>query len=224
MRYYTRFFSLLSLACLVSLFSECSNPPAPKVDTFGELDSNKVAADTSMQVNMDRSYEYQRSLVQSDTVVFDFLAYDKPSAADGKKWESKFIVIRRTNTRQDTVIKDYRSGPVRGLSIADLDHDGSPEILFYEDQTAQKYSWIVRVYTRTATGKYHELRMTEFDAKTQTAHYHGRDTFFVYQDHLVRRYPNYKNTADSIPEGDWWQSYTISSGKILLQKETYAKD
>jgi hypothetical protein len=40
----------------------------------------------------------------------------------------------------------------------------------------------------------------------------------------VRRYPNYKNTADSIPEGDWWQSYTISSGKILLQKETYAKD
>lgn len=197
----------------------CQNKPTAQENVFGELDSTKVAMDTTMQVNMDRSYEYQKTLVENDTTVYDFLAYDKPKGVNSEVWESKFIVIKRTINTQDTVIKEYREGPVKGLSLCDLNGDGKRDILFYEETPSQKYSWQVRAFSLGANKKFDEIRMREFDANTDAKHYHSGDTFFVYQDHLIRRYPYYEKTTDSLPKGTWWQSYQIRGSKFTLVKE-----
>ena len=214
-----RSISLSALAIFVCLFSACSPPPAPKVDTFGELDSARIAADTSMQSNMDLSYEYQKSLVLSDSVVFDFLAYDRPSLDDKTKWEGKFIVIERTSTSQDTVIRGARFGPVRGLNLTDLDGDGRPEILFYENQTAQKYKWLVRIFSPKPDGSYREIRWTELDAKPSPDHYRGGDTFFVYQNYLIRRFPYFEKDVEESTKANLWQSYKLNNGKLILENE-----
>jgi hypothetical protein len=205
------------LIFFVCLFSDCSNKPAAKPETFGELDTARIATDTAMEANIDLSYEYQNTLAQNDSVVYDFLAYDRPTITHKKKWEGKFIVIKRTNTQQDTIIKGSRLGPVRGLSLADLDGDGRPEILFYEDQAADTYRWIVHIYSPHTDGKYQEIRWREDEAKSSPGHYRGRDTFFVYQDHLIRRYPYYGqgDTASA----HQWQSYKLKSGKMVLENE-----
>lgn len=211
--------SLWTLVLFVTLFSACSNPPVAKHDTFGELDSTLIAADTAMEVNMDLSYEYHKSLVQNDTTVFDFLAYDKPKGQNSKEWESKFIVIKRTKASQDTVIKDHRLGPVEGLSITDLDQDGQPEILFYENQTATKSRWQVNIYTPGPKGKFKEIQWRELDAKSPVGHYNGGDTFFVYQDHLIRRFPYYAKSDDKKAQSTIWQSYILRNGKVTLDNE-----
>ena len=216
---FSRYFVLLLLSLFVSFFSDCSNHAAVQPNTFGQLDSARIAADTSMQDNMDLSYEYQKTLILNDSVVYDFLAYDKPSNTDSKKWEGKFIVIKRTNTRQDTIIKDSRSGPVKGLCLADPDNDGKPEIIFYEDNTAQKYSWVVRIYSPIAEGRYREIRLTEFGVKPDPDHYRGGDTFLVYQSYLIRHYPYYEKAGDTVAKGSWWQSYKLSKGKPILNSE-----
>jgi hypothetical protein len=219
MMIHLRYFPALSITVIVAFFSACSTPPTVKPDTFGEIDSARIASDTAMEINMDLSYEYHKSLVQNDTTVFDFLAYDKPKGATSKEWESKFIVIRRTNTRQDTVIKDHRLGPVKGLSLADLDHDGVPEILFYEDQAATNNQWVMHIYKRRPDDKYEGIHWRQLDAKSPVDHYKGSDTFFVYQDHLIRRFPYYEKHDDAKPKGAIWQSYTLSNGKVKLDNE-----
>lgn len=211
--------SISILAIFVSLFSACSNAPVAKKDTFGEIDSALIAADTAMQVNMDLSYEYHKSLTQNDSTVFDFLAYDKPKGQTSKEWESKFIVIKRTKSSQDTVIKDHRFGPVLGLSMADLDQDGRPEILFYENQTANKDRWRMNIYSLGADGRFKDIHWREPDAKSPAGHYNGGDTFFVYENHLIRRFPFYDKTDDTKPKSTVWQSYILSHGKITLDNE-----
>jgi hypothetical protein len=213
------FSRLIILLISAIIFSRCSNPNAAQKDTFGEVDTARIASDTAMQANMDLSYEYLKTLIQSDSVVYDFLAYDRPSYADPKKWEGKFIVIRRTNTKQDTIIKDKRFGPVKGLSLAYLDHKASPDILFYEDKTADKYRWVVRIYSPMPDGKYKEIRWNEFNTHRSNEHYRAGDTFFVYQNYLVRRYPYYEHSDDSIAKQNIWQSYTVKTGQLILENE-----
>ena len=117
------------------------------------------------------------------------------------------------------MIKDHRIGPVSGLSIADLDQDGQPEILFYENQTATKSRWQMNIYTPGANGKFKDFHWRELDAKSPTGHYNGGDTFFVYQDHLIRRFPYYEKQADTKPQSTIWQSYILRNGKVTLDNE-----
>jgi hypothetical protein len=211
--------SLLFLSVFTLLLAGCQDHKDPSIENFGQIDSSLIAADTTMQVNMDRSYEFQKTLVKNDTEVYDFLAYDKPKGSSNPEWESKFIVIRRTSTRRDTVIKDFRFGPVKGLTLADMDQDGRPEILFYEDHSPDKYSWIVRIYSLQADGKYNEIRLKEYDAKSISGHYRDGDTFFVAQNYLIRKTPYYEKQKDNLASGYVWQSYHLSGGKLILAKE-----
>ena len=217
-------FSLLFLAAMVGLFTACSSTPKPKVDTFGELDSLKVAGDTAMQVNMDRSYEYLKSLIQNDSIVFDFIAFDKPHYGDSKVWDSKFIVIRRTPTQQDTVIRGTRMGAVRSLGIGDINADGRPEIFFYDGSSDTKNRWVLNIYSQTSDTGFNYIYWRQLDARSAADHYNGDDTFFVYQNYLIRRHPYFESTANKQNKGFTWQSYKLKNGKILLEKESYAKE
>jgi hypothetical protein len=213
-----RFFSLFIFSAMVLCFSACTNrPTAP--DTFGTLDTARVAADTAMQANMDLSYEYQKTLVQNDSIVFDFLAYDRPGRDNTKEWDEKLIVIRRTNTRQDTVIRSFRLGAVKGLAIADLDQDGRPEILYYEDQTVDKNRWHLIVYSQNPDGTFRTIHLRQLDAKTPNNNYLGGDSFFVYKNHLIRRFPYYEPDNTGTAKASLWQSYKLVKDKLVLENE-----
>jgi hypothetical protein len=220
MIHYRPYFSLLLLAVCAGILSACSHTPTTPPTTFGEVDRTIIAADTIMQADMDFSYEYQKTLVQSDSVVYDFLAFDRPKRTNAKEWEGKFILIRRTRTNQDTVVRDARFGPVRGLTIADLDQDGRPEILFYEDQPVGKNRWRLRVYSQKPDGTFKGIYWRQLDAKTATDHYRGSDTFFVYQNRLIRRYPYYDpDTTSAATHTSMWQSYKLSHDQLVLENE-----
>ena len=211
-----RLFFLLALT-IIGLSSCQDHPPGP--DTFGELDSTKVATDTTMQVNMDRSYEYQKTLVENDTLVYDFTAYDKPKGSSSPEWESKFIVIRRSTHESDTIIKDTRSGMVQGLWLSDLDGNKKPEIIFYEyPKRGAKDQSAVSLYAYETDGRKagHKL---EAGLKTDAAHYRGLDSFFVSDGYLIRRYPYYSHISDSTASALLWQSYALNSGRLVFEKE-----
>jgi len=204
------------LVVFVCFFADCSNKNNTAVKTFGDLDSASIASDTTMQVDMDLSYEYQKNLAQSDSVVFDFLAYDKPKGQTGKDWESKFHIIRRTSHAEDTVARGYRSGTVQAIWLSDLDQNGQTEIMFYAYPKASKAKATLIAYEMGTDRKAHPIRS---ELKEDIQHYRGRDTFFVYQDRLIRRYPYYLRPQDSIATGSDRQSYILTNGKLALETE-----
>jgi hypothetical protein len=211
-------FLIFLLSIFTVLLSECSNPNAAKPNTFGELDRKVIAADTAMEANMDLSYEYTSTLVESDSVVYDFLAYDKPKG-DTKIWESKFHLIRRTGINQDTIAKDYRQGKVKSIWLSDLDQDGKSEIMFYESpkQDSQTIRFF-EFYAYQTNGR-QKVRTIRPDFRQDPAHYLGGDTFFVYQNRLIRKFPFHKNQNDLQVTGETLQSYTLRGNRLELEKE-----
>jgi len=216
MAHASRYFSLIILTGIVGFFSDCSNKATAPQNTFVELDSAGIASDTALQADMDLSYEYVRSLVQNDSVVYDFLAYDKPKGQTGKEWESRFHIIRRTGHSEDTVAKGFRSAAVLAVWLSDLDRNGQEEIMFYEYPKASKKQVALIAYEMSAHQKAHKI---EVNLREDIQHYHGRDTFFVYQDRLIRRFPYYSSSHDSIATGSDWQSYRLSNGKLVMENE-----
>jgi hypothetical protein len=208
--------SLFFLSVFTFLLVACTSRNNSDVKTYGDLDSARIASDTAMQVDMDLSYEYQQNLAQSDSVVFDFLAYDKPKGPAGKEWESKFHIIRRVAHSEDTVARGLRSGAVRTVWLSDLDRNGLEEIMFYEYPKSSKRRVDLIAYEM---GTDHKAHLIQADMKEDMEHYKGMDTFFVSQDRLVRRYPYYVRAQDSTASGSDWQSYKLSSGKLRLENE-----
>jgi len=211
--------SLILSAIALFFLSGCQDHKDKSTDSFGELDSLQIAADTTMQANLDRSYEFQKTLVQNDTVVYDFTAYDKPKGASSPTWESKFIVIRRTASAQDTIVKDFRSGIVQNIWLSDLDKNGKPEIMFYEYPKASDKGTSHFGFFAYETNGRKNAQKIEANFHDEAQHYRGRDSFFVSQNYLIRRYPYYDKQADSISTGETWQSYRFSNGKLIFEKE-----
>ena len=214
--------SLFLLIFFVALLSDCSNHKVATQDTFGDLDKKVIAADTGMEANMDLSYEYSNTLKESDSVVYDFLAYDKPARGDSLKWESRFHIIRRAAAHQDTIAKDFRAYPVRSIWLSDLDQNGKSEIMFYTSplrkQQASEKSPYFTLIGYEANGRSPARRIVA-DLRQDEAHYQGGDTFFVYQNYLIRRFPYYKEMGDTLTDGYIWQSYRLHASHLILEKE-----
>ena len=212
---YTRFTSLPFI--LYILLSLCSCKPKPKAGevSFGDIDTSHIAADTSMQVNMDRSYEYQKPLPESDSVVYDFLAYDRPQPSNTRNWERKFLVIRRTGAGQDTIIRGSRNGVVGSIWLSDLDGDGHSEIMFYDHPFTSPAHVRLYAYEFDGTKRYHDIK---FNSGEMSPSYRGGDSFFVYDGYLIRRYPSFKSNKDSIPRSERWESYKLEKETLVLSK------
>jgi hypothetical protein len=208
-------FSLFLFATPFILLYGCKGKPTNQAANFGDLDSSKIAADTTMQANMDLSYEYQKTLKESDSVVFDFLAYDRPQPGNDKVWESKFLLIRRTKTAQDTVIKGSRSDVVKNIWISDLDKNGKPEIMFYEYPRASKKRIQLYVFEIESPTTF---RSIESNFKEYGLNYRGGDTIFAFDKYLIRKFPTYKKAEDKTPSGAIWESYKLEKGKLVLFK------
>jgi hypothetical protein len=98
----------LSLLILVaaSLLSSC-NQNKNQVPVVGDLDSAAIARDTAMQMGFESSYEYHKTLVANQQLVYDVVGYGG-SASNGE-----FAILRRAaNNKADTVVKQPRRGVI----------------------------------------------------------------------------------------------------------------
>lgn len=105
-----RFLSPLILTTSLFLFSCNQNNTAPT--EFGTVDSLAVAADTSMQLGIESSYEFHKTLVASDTLVYDIVGYG------GNATKGELAVLKRgANNKADTVFKQTREGMISDVAL-----------------------------------------------------------------------------------------------------------
>lgn len=105
-----RFLSLIILTTSLFLFSCNQNNNAST--EFGTVDSLAVAADTSMQLGIESSYEFHKTLVASDTLVYDIVGYG------GNATKGELAILKRgANNRADTVLKETREGVISNVDL-----------------------------------------------------------------------------------------------------------
>lgn len=101
------------LAVTIVLFSGCIENTEQKVPA-GTIDTAAIAADTAMQIGIESSYEYHKSITVYDTLVYDVVGYGGPASL------GEFAVMRRgADNKSDTIAKEKREGIIRGATLKD---------------------------------------------------------------------------------------------------------
>src|SRR3569832_1649731 len=96
--------SLLSIACCLLFLTSC-NQNKNKIPVVGDLDSAAIAIDTAMQLGFESSYEFHKTLVANEQLVYDVVGYG------GSASKGEFAIMRRgADNKTDTVIKQNRKG------------------------------------------------------------------------------------------------------------------
>ena len=71
----------------------------------GDLDSAAIARDTSMQLGFESSYEYHKTLIAHEHLVYDVVGYG------GSASKGEFAILRRgADNKTDTIVKQNRNG------------------------------------------------------------------------------------------------------------------
>lgn len=109
-------FLLFSIALFSCTPNSNSNPE------FGTLDSKAIAADTTMQLAMETSYEYNKTLVINNNEVIDVVAWGAPGSGE-------YALLYRNKEGIDTIAKTQRNGKVKDCWLADLNGNGKPEVI-----------------------------------------------------------------------------------------------
>jgi hypothetical protein len=115
---------LLSIVyCLLS-FSSCNqNQNQSNIPVVGTLDSVAIAQDTSMQKGFESSYEFHKTLIVNENLVYDVVGYGG-SASTGE-----YAILRRgVDNKTDTVSKGRRDGIIADAFIADSNKNQKEEV------------------------------------------------------------------------------------------------
>lgn len=79
---------------------------------FGTIDSLAIAADTTMQLGIESSYEYHKTIAAADTVAYDIVGYG------GSASKGELAILRRgANNKADTVLKQTREGMISDVIL-----------------------------------------------------------------------------------------------------------
>jgi hypothetical protein len=99
---------------LLTGFTLCScNQNKNQIPVVGSLDSAAIAMDTTMQLGFESSYEFHKTLVASEHLVYDVVGYG------GSVSKGEFAILRRgADNMADTVIKQNRDGIIADAYFA----------------------------------------------------------------------------------------------------------
>ncbi len=126
MKRYELLFLVSCVLCLVSCQSNSDKTPV-----VGSLDSSLVALDTTMQKGFESSYEFHKSLVVNEKLVYDVIGFGGPASG------GEFAILRRgADNKADTVEKGIRKGIIADAFLADSDRNGKQEIYFVTQKPA----------------------------------------------------------------------------------------
>src|ERR1043165_674408 len=116
----TRLFVLCLVSCILCLSCQSNTDKTPVV---GSLDTLGIALDTNMQKGFESSYEFHKTLVVSEKLVYDVVAYGGPVSG------GEYAILRRgADNKADTVQKGKRSGAITDAFLADSNKNNRPEI------------------------------------------------------------------------------------------------
>jgi hypothetical protein len=118
----SRFLVLGSWFLVLVVLTACTSNK-DKTPVLGHLDTLAVAMDTAMQLGLESSYEFHKTLTVSDTLVYDVIAFGGPAS------KGELAILRRGATNKtDTVFKDIREGIIAETWLADSNNNKQPEV------------------------------------------------------------------------------------------------
>lgn len=105
----------------VALFS-CNPNNNNSQPEFGTIDSKAIAADTTMQLAMESSYEFHKTLTINNSEVIDVVAWGAPM-------QGEYALMHRNAAGSDTIAKTPRKGRIKECWLTDLNANGKAEII-----------------------------------------------------------------------------------------------
>jgi hypothetical protein len=109
-----------SILCLVScvLYLTSCNQNKNQIPVVGSLDSAAIANDTTMQLGFESSYEFHKTLVAHEHLVYDVVGYG------GSASKGEFAILRRgADNKSDTIIKQTRNGILTDAYFTDKEKE-----------------------------------------------------------------------------------------------------
>lgn len=155
------------------------------------MDAGAIAADTAMQLGIESSYEYHKTLVANDTLVYDVVGYN------GLASRPEFAIIKRTTgNKTDTLVKEITMGVIVNAAINDLNTDGVKEV-YIITRSINGGNFVGNVFAYKASDKLSPISFPDPSATDNTKGYLGFDSIYFQHSFIVRRYPLFA-TEDSM--------------------------
>lgn len=92
-------------------FSSCRQN-SDTTPVLGNMDSTAIAADTALQLGLESSYEFHKTIVVHKNLAYDITAYGGPASF------GEFAIMKRgADNITDTVIKETRNGKITDVTF-----------------------------------------------------------------------------------------------------------
>lgn len=187
----------------VSLYS-CKTNKEPKPVVLS-MDSLAIALDTTMQLGIERSYEYHQSIAANSELVYDIVGFG------GSASKGEFAILQRgADNKTDTIIKGVRTGSISNSFLADLNGNKIPEIYLAIKKIGDGSLTIIAF--EIDREKYIPVSFNQSNEQG----YRGRDSVYVSGNKIYSVFPVY-NGGDSIccPTGGTSKvSYSLQNGGL----------
>lgn len=126
-----------------SLFFVSCQSNQNQIPEVGNLDSAAIALDTTMQLGFESSYEYHKTLVLNDKLVYDVIGYGGPAA------KGEYAILRRgADNKADTLSKGIREGVIIDALLADSNGNNKAEVYVkVKSRATDSWSKVIRLET-----------------------------------------------------------------------------
>jgi hypothetical protein len=203
----TKFLRFVIPVVLASLLA-CNTTPEQKKPVIGTVDSLSIASDTVMQLGIERSYEYHKSIVANSKLVYDIIGFG------GSATKGEYAILQRgADNRADTIVKGPREGTIVNAFLADLN--------------GNKISEIYIVTQSVGSGSYANITAFEIEAKNavpisykpETENgYMGHDSVYIEGNKIARVFPVYKSGDPNCCPTGGSAKVTYALNKTALNK------
>jgi len=114
--------NFLFLVSCIALLVSCQNN-SNQIPVVGSLDSAAIAIDTIMQKGFESSYEFHKTLIVHEKLVYDVVGYG------GSSSQGEYAILRRgADNKTDTVMKGVRNGIIADAFLADSNKNKKEEV------------------------------------------------------------------------------------------------
>jgi hypothetical protein len=187
---------------LLLLAAFACNNPVKSPDQLSE-ESNAGKPSSEEIAAQAQNFKTQEGMRMSSTMIKGNYKFIVKVGGDGtgRTVSIGFADMRGDTTKPaDSILIHDVKGKVVNSVVSDLDGDGNPEVFsFTRSDGTEAAGSVYGVAFVQKKG----IRIFSGDVEKDSLEgYRGRDTFFVQQHYLVRKYPDYKaGDADSAPTG-----------------------
>lgn len=199
-------FFLLSLFFL--FFNSCSNKAKPE-NTFGSIDLEAIAADTTMQSNIEASYEYVKDHPFRGNRVFSVINGGYTGFKDA------IVAERITMLDFDTlVILELDNELIEQSYVTDFDDDRSPEIMVITRLKGGKY-FVNYIVTKKGEGWSAQRMSLE---QMMKGYYRKGANWTLDTEMLQLEYPYFKTPTDTLNSGISRIYFKLKNNRFVAEK------